>query len=246
MSKTVGMKAFFTYFGGKWRVAGRYPSPKHKTVVEPFAGAAGYSLRYYQRDVILIDKFETIVGLWQYLTRVSAAEIRALPLVRPGQSVDDFPDIPQEAKWLIGFWLNVATSAPCRSPARWMRDEVALKGDSHSYWGPRVRDRIASQVDKIRHWRVIHGSYADAPDLEATWYVDPPYHASGKHYVHSEVDYEHLAQWCRDRRGQTIVCEQAGASWLPFWPLNGGAIQALGGSRGKKRSSEVIWTNALG
>ncbi len=35
------LKPFFCYFGGKWRAAPHYPTPKHAEIVEPFAGAAG-------------------------------------------------------------------------------------------------------------------------------------------------------------------------------------------------------------
>ena len=31
------MKPFFTYFGGKYRVAPKYPSPLHETLIEPIA-----------------------------------------------------------------------------------------------------------------------------------------------------------------------------------------------------------------
>lgn len=42
--------------------------------------------------------------------------------------------------------------------------------------------------------------------------------------------------WCKDRRGQVIVCENAGATWLPFEPL--ATIKATRGT-----SQEVSWVN---
>jgi site-specific DNA-adenine methylase len=58
------------YYGGKWRAALRYPIPR-STVVEPFAGAAGYSLRWAQQgfrfDVHLYDLDERVAALWRYL-----------------------------------------------------------------------------------------------------------------------------------------------------------------------------------
>jgi len=56
-------------------------------------------------------------------------------------------------------------------------------------------------------WR----SYETAPDIEATWFIDPPYQKMGRHYVHSlSVDqYGSLATWCQSRQGQVIVCEGA-------------------------------------
>lgn len=44
------LKPFFTYFGGKYRIAPRYPKPQYNTIIEPFAGSAGYSLRYPERE----------------------------------------------------------------------------------------------------------------------------------------------------------------------------------------------------
>ena len=40
------LRPFFCYYGGKWRAAPKYPPPEHDTIVEPFAGAAGYATRY--------------------------------------------------------------------------------------------------------------------------------------------------------------------------------------------------------
>jgi hypothetical protein len=33
-------------------------------------------------------------------------------------------DVPQEAKWLIGFWLNKGTTSPCNIPGKWTSKEV--------------------------------------------------------------------------------------------------------------------------
>lgn len=63
------MQPFFCFYGAKWRAAPSYPSPGLATVVEPFAGAAGYSVRNHDREVILVEKDETIAALWAYLTR---------------------------------------------------------------------------------------------------------------------------------------------------------------------------------
>ena len=39
------LKPFWRYYGGKYRAAPAYPPPRLGTIVEPFAGSAGYSLR---------------------------------------------------------------------------------------------------------------------------------------------------------------------------------------------------------
>jgi hypothetical protein len=59
--------------------------------VEPFAGSAGYSLRYPSHNVVLVERDPLIAATWRYLLRVSAAEILALPDIRMDQTVADMP-----------------------------------------------------------------------------------------------------------------------------------------------------------
>ena len=232
------LRPFFTYYGGKWRAAPRYPSPIYERLVEPFAGSAGYAVRHHERLVELRDLDPVIIGLWRYLIAVKSSEVRRLPLV-----FDDVRNlsIPQEAKWLIGFWLNKGMTSPCNIPGKWMRDNDASRLET--YWGAAVRDRIATQVEKIRHWRATLGSYDEvSTSLPATWYVDPPYRSeSGRRYRSSEIDYAHLSRWCKALKGQVMVCEQQGADWLPFKPYM--AIKTTEGKYGKSRSHEALWTN---
>ncbi|NRA03765.1 MAG: DNA adenine methylase [Myxococcales bacterium] len=222
------MRPFFSYYGGKWRAAPRYPKPMFGTIVEPFAGSAGYALRYPNLRVRLIDADPIIAGLWAYLIGVSEREISELPDVPNEGTVDDL-DVCEDARHLIGFWLNGSCASPRKRPGLWMRS-----GEGGPWWGPQARHRIASQLASIRHWTITHGSYADAPDVEATWFVDPPYQDAGKHYRHSAVDFPHLADWCRARRGQVMVCENVGADWGPFRPFLD--VKATSGV-----SEEALW-----
>ena len=57
------LRPFIRYYGGKWRAAPLYPAPMHSTIIEPFAGAAGYSMRYPDRDVILVERYPVIAVL---------------------------------------------------------------------------------------------------------------------------------------------------------------------------------------
>lgn len=229
------MQPFFCFYGGKWRIAPRYPRPCHDTIVEPFAGAAGYATRHAERKVILVEKDPRIAALWAYLIRVSSAEVRAIPLMAPTDTVDDLR-VCAEAKDLVGFWLNKGAAQPRKSPSSWMRTGMRPR----SYWGAEVRDRIASQVERIRHWRVIEGSYEIAPAIEATWFVDPPYVAAGHHYRCSsrELEFSVLAAWCRSRPGLVIVCEAEVAAWLPFKPFH--VSKASGSKNSSGRSREVV------
>lgn len=206
-----------------------------QTIIEPFAGAAGYSCRHYKNNIILYDVDPVIYGLWNYLINVTPEEILNIPTNIT--HLDDM-NIIQEQKWLIGFWLNKGGSKPKKSPSKWMRAGIAPS----SWWGDAIKTRIASQVPLIKHWKIYNTTCYDAPNQQATWFVDPPYsNDAGKIYTCKFNDYDNLAKFCKTRLGQTIVCEQDGANWLPFQKLC--AIKSTPGSRGKSYSAEAIWLN---
>ena len=228
------LKPFWSYLGGKWRKSGEYPAPKYNVIVEPFAGAAGYSTRRNSNaQVILVEKDPLIAALWRWLLSVSEDEVLALPILNPGQNVLDF-DIPMPAKTLIGFWLGKGFESPRKRISAYRAATIART----SWWGEAVRTRIASQLRHIRHWELIEGDYTQAPDIEATWFIDPPYQKAGLMYVESAaaLNFSELSAWCKSRKGQIIVCENAGADWLPFEPL-----YKLNG-QSNKDSIEAIWT----
>lgn len=228
------IRPVLSYYGGKWRSARHYPEPTHATIIEPFAGGAGYSLRYYTRDVVLVEKNPKVAAIWRYLLTADPERILALPDV-PAEGLDSVDGLEPVEEWLIGFWLNVGTAAPRRRPSQW-----ALRPDASpsNFWGAAVRRRLASAIPLIRHWRVIEGDYTEAPNVEATWFVDPPYQEAGKHYPCQFSDFSALGEWCRARRGQVICCEQQGADWLPFKPLADIKVT-------KGRSSEVVWIGGV-
>lgn len=231
------LRPLFKYFGAKHRIAAKYPPPEHSIIVEPFAGSAAYATLHHDRDVILVEKDPTIAGLWRYLIRASASEIGRLPLLRGGQTVDDLRRLPPEARSLIGFWLRTGSPTPRTKPSSWAKNpEYADR-----FWGPEVRERVAASVELIRHWRVIEGDYSKAPEVEASWFIDPPYQRSGDAYEHGPagIDYRELARWVHGRKGLSIVCEQEGARWLPFRHFADGTANAS--KKGDKISREVAY-----
>lgn len=231
------LRPFFYYYGGKYRATKNlfYPAPKFDTIIEPFAGAAGYSTNHHERKVILCEIDPKIAALWRYLINVSSQEILGLQL--DANCADDLRCC-EEAKYLIGFYWNHATTQPMMRPTSWFKSGKRPK----SYWGKEVRERIATQVTQIRHWKIIEGSYESLLNLQATWFIDPPYQAShGRYYKFSNVDYNHLSAWCTSRNGQVIVCESSGANWLPF--ERAGQLRTNSGPRGKTHSEEMVWCN---
>ena len=230
----MSLQSFFLYFGSKSQLSRYYPAPRFETIVEPFAGSAAYSVRHHHKRVKLFDKDPVVVGIWSFLLRSSARDILALPELELDQRVEDL-DVCQEARWLIGRWIDYGAKAPASKRTPWTSDDE----HEHRTWGRTVRARLASQVDKIRHWTITEGEYFDAPELEATWFVDPPYQRGGLQYTMSSagIDFARLGAWCRARPGQVIVCEERGAEWLPFRPF--AEIRSVG----KNWTGEVVWTN---
>ena len=226
------LKPFFSYYGSKWRIAPKYPVPLQDIIVEPFAGSAGFSLRYPQKKVLLLDVDSKICGVWDYLIKASEGEILSLPVLRREDHLDDSP-LTQEQKWLIGFNLNRAVASPCKTLTR--------ISESGGYWSERKKRLIASQQRFIRHWQISNASYDRCPDINAYWFIDPPYNnAAGNYYVHSRLDYDHLAAWCRTRRGTAIVCENERADWLDFQPFIHAKAMT---KRDRTFSREAIWSN---
>jgi len=234
------LKPFFTYTGGKYRLARRYPEPVYDTIIEPFAGAAGYALRYPERKVLLIDLDPQVATLWEYLIAASPSDIRALPLYDgTWGSTDELVWLSEGERMVIRGWLNKGYFG--KSPSKWMRSgEYPTQ-----FWGEEMRERVAQQVPVIKHWKIIHGSYEQAPSIWATWFIDPPYEVAGKTYIHGSgaLDFSALGDWCRRRLGQVIVCENVGAKWLPFEPFV--SSHAMVGSGRSGRSEEAVWVQEL-
>lgn len=209
-----GLRQFFSYFGSKTSLASKYPSPKHPRIIEPFAGSAGYSCLYHDRDVLLFEKDPVVYGVWDYLISAKKEYILALPL-----DPTEVANLGTRQRDFIGFWFARGVTSPSRTMNAWGRSGKY----PYSFWSEKTRERIANQVDKIKHWRVVNGSYEQIPNQEATWFVDPPYQVAGKFYRFGSggLDYAHLASWVNDLSGQIIVCEDSRADWLPFRPFVG-------------------------
>lgn len=217
----------WSYYGTKTNLAGRYPAPQHALIIEPFAGAAKYSLKYWERDIILCDKYKVITDIWKWLQQCSKKDILGLPRPADGETVDSF-DICYQAKLLLGFIIHFGAYSPGKKPT-----------SHYTKHRPNGIDfsirRIANDVHKIKHWKVIHGDYRELKNDAACWFIDPPYIVGGAKYYCSgkDIDYKELSRWCLTRKGQIIVCENDTASWLPFMPFarnkthNGDRVESL-------------------
>jgi hypothetical protein len=180
--------------------------------IEPFAGGAGYSTYWEPKRVTLLEIDPVLASVWRYLIRVKPQEIMSIPT--DIESLDELNGVCEEAKHLVGYWFNRGARQPINRRTSWARTSRFRS----SFWGQQVRQRLAAQVERIRHWRIVEGSYQNAPDVEAHWHVDPPYQSVN--YYGSDLDYPALAQWCLSRRGFVQVCENDDACWLPFRPFS--------------------------
>lgn len=230
----------FSYYGGKSKVITHYPPPKYPIIIEPFAGSACYSCKYgLDRDVWLNDKYDVIYKIWKYIINSDEERIRNLPDIKRGDDIRKIDWINDEEKFLLGFCCSNGIARPNNIVTTYADKTAYPKSDSrwrpHTTW-QLTRQRILKNVSKIRNWKITNLDYKELPDIEATWFIDPPYQHGGKYYIENKINYNEIRDWVLKKRGQVIVCENSKADWLPFKPL-----KEMHGQRYK--TLEMIWTN---
>lgn len=197
----------FYFYGRKKQIAKHYPEPACETIIEPFAGSAAYSLYgdRWQRRVLLIEKDPRVAQIWEWLIETATPEaVRALPDLKVGQKSSEFLHIIHAASKMAFKYKTIKVT-----PVLERNWEISKRV-------------MASNLHKIKHWKIICGDYREAPDIEATWFIDPPYKSypgTGYHYGSDALDYKELAKWAVARRGEVIFCEGAYGDYLPFEPL---------------------------
>lgn len=194
----------WSYYGSKSKLLNYYPKPKFDKIVEPFGGTAKYSLKYFDKEIYIYEKFHKIYEIWKYLQQATERDILSLPDIGYKEKIPLSLSNPE--RWLIGFC--VARGAP----------RPATMGHKFNSWD-RDKIRIASNLYKIRHWKILLQDGLSHSNEECTWFIDPPYEKMGYKYNFNKVNYQQLSLWCKERKGQVIVCENADAKWLPFTPI---------------------------
>jgi site-specific DNA-adenine methylase len=217
----------FYYYGRKKKIVKYYPKPIHDFIIEPFAGAAAYSMEYYQKNVFLFELNPKISKAWEFLIKSTPSDILNLPLLKDNQCLNDseFDRLTEPEKYVIGLFLNPGSSTPKKSPG------------NYCAWNENNRKLLSEDVLKVKHWTIINDDYQKAADITATWFIDPPYAGNGGQYYqfgNKGFDYPALSEWVKTRNGQVIVCENSEATWMEFEPL-----VDISGQRHK--TSEVIW-----
>jgi hypothetical protein len=219
----------FSYYGSKSKLLKYYPEPKFETIIEPFAGSAKYAMKYWEKNVILVEKFEKIYRIWEYLQNASAKDILSLPDISYHEKIPASLSDPE--RWLMGFCVGRGVPRPC------------TMGHKFNNWNT-DKIRISKDIEKIRHWDIRFGDYKELNNEKATWFIDPPYQTSGYKYNfgNSKINYNELSDWCRERKGQIIVCENGDADWMKFVPIKkfSGAFRY---KDNKNSKMECLWYN---
>lgn len=216
----------FSYYGSKSKIVDLYPPPKYGKIIEPFAGSARYSLKYWDRDVLLVDKYQVIIDVWEFLKNSSKSDILKLPRLNTGQTIDNYELSDIERKFM-GFMVQDGTTGMRRTA---------------SYFAVKRMDEkfnfIIENLHKIKHWQLKLCSYEDLQNEDATWFIDPPYQFGGHEYKCSNktINFNALSDWCKSRKGQVIVCENTKANWMDFVPM-----KDMQGTMFK--TTEAIWSN---
>lgn len=102
----------WSYYGAKTNLVHLYPKPKYDRIIEPFAGTARYSLKYWDREILLIDKYPVIIKIWKWLQSCSPNDVIKLPRFKQGQTVNNFQFDCEEAKLFMGFIIGCGAERP--------------------------------------------------------------------------------------------------------------------------------------
>ena len=214
----------FSYYGGKSKIIKYYPEPIYDTIIEPFAGSARYSLRFFEKNYWLNDSYKIISDIWNWIINLTPKDIAGIPELHKGDDLRNL-DIDPIVRSFLGFVINSGVAYPHNVVTKWCEEKKEFI---------RHKARLLKYCGKLTHWKVTNLDYLELPDIEATWFIDPPYQNGGDRYIKKDIDYNKLAEWCLSRKGQVIVCENSSADWMPFKPL-----KELYGQ--KKKTLEVIW-----
>lgn len=214
----------FYYYGRKKQIAKYYPHPNCETIIEPFAGAAAYSLfgNNWKKNVILIEKDKRVSEIWRFLIEdATISDIENLQELKVGDYSTDFLHI-----------IHAAT----KQAFKYKRIKVTPILERN--W--KISRRIfAENLYKIKHWKIICGDYTDAPDIKAMWFIDPPYKGSpglGYYFGSDKLDYKALSKWTKERKGEVIFCEGINGDYLPFKHLIN-----LPGVAGKRSQEKIFY-----
>lgn len=205
----------FKWFGSKWQSAKRYPEPRFDIIIEPYAGGAGYSLNYCDRQVRIYDNDPHLCRLWPWLiNEATPAAIAEIPLGLPVGTDIRTIGLSEGQALLLKHWQRTNNVGDCWTVSPW--------GHMPGQWTASTRARLQEDVLKVKHWQ-----WGLKGRGRATIFIDPPYLYNYRYRKGRQFDFEKLA--FRVRRLQSLgcqviaceaVCPKTGAvpDYLPFVP----------------------------
>jgi len=226
----------FKWFGSKWLSSRQLPQPKYNTIIEPFAGGAGYSLRHCEKQVILAEIDPHIASLWAWLIGAATeTHIREIPINIPEGTDIRTLGLTVGQSTLLKTWQRTNNVGNCWTISPW--------GNKPGQWTANTRARVSEEIGAIKHW--VFDANAIQVEGPATWFIDPPYQYNYQ-YRSAPLDYNNLATTVGNLQGQVIACEaicpKTGATpnYLPFtfWQSR---ITSRRKENENHHSKELLW-----
>lgn len=191
----------FKWFGSKWLSAKRYPKPEHNKIIEPFAGGAGYSLNYCDKEVYIWEDDPNISRLWFWLiNEATSSDILDIPInVSEGTDIRTL-GLSKGQSLLLKHWQRTNNVGDCWTISPW--------GNLPGQWTENTRARVAEEHKAINHWKISESvNFIDTP---ATWFIDPPYIYNYRYRsTLPEFNFNALSSMVQtiSKDSQVIVCE---------------------------------------
>lgn len=136
----------FKWFGSKWQAAKYYPEPGDY-IIEPFAGSAGYSLRYPRRFVTIAESDPHIYQLWKWLIEeATESKIKEIPVGLPVGTDIRSLGLSQGQQLLLKSWQRTNNVGNCWTISPW--------GDKPGQWTLNTRARVSAEFGEVKHWKI--------------------------------------------------------------------------------------------
>ena len=197
LSKITG--PLFKWFGSKWLSSRLLPAPQFDFIIEPYAGSAGYSLRYHTKRVYLWDDDPNLIVLWPFLLQASSTDILDIPINIPEGTDIRTLGLSLGQQTLLKHWQRTNNVGDCWTTSPW--------GHLPGQWTANTRARVAAEVGAIRHWVFERPTWRFP---SATYFIDPPYLYNYRYRFKTKgFDHRELAERVTGipSPAQVIVCE---------------------------------------
>jgi DNA adenine methylase len=227
------MRAAFSYFGGKSRLAPWIASllPPHRTYVEPFAGSAAVLFaKRPSKTEILNDLDGNVVNYFRVLREQAPALVRALtytPYARDEYDAADLDepglsDVERARRFFVRVLGSMSHSTRATGFAIAAQSRPGFGGADHAHKFVSVVDRLDACAQRLRPVIIERKPAVQVitrfgADPHAALYVDPPYLADvrslktkrrGGDYAteyHSDDEHRALAESLRSARAAVVL-----------------------------------------